>query len=689
MKRLALPLAFLLLAIVLATAQAQTQSAFPQAIVLLPIESARSVGAEALARVPMDGQEWVITQVAPDRFAAWQQSGVSALELGRAEPAAGDLWLLDFSAEMAEGREMPDLSAFVRVLWLHPPHALLQAARVSAESLSRQGYRLILLDANIPLADRPSAIDAPPSVPNPMIAQLVSRLTPSAIRTWNLRLSGEQPVIIGGVSRYLKSRYSWSIGGRRAERYVFEQLRAMGYDPAYASYVTPYGETWRNVVVEIRGRLDPNRIVLIVGHLDSISQPVSGAAANAPGADDNATGSAAMLAMAALLKGKPLSYSLRFVWFTGEEQGYWGSRPYVNSLAARNTDVIAAIAIDMVGYDGNLDRVAELHTGVEPANLRLGDHLAAANQLYGLGLTLERKAVTATRFSDHRSFWENGYSSSLLLENFFDGTDEDPRPRDRNPAYHTVSDRFTRVDFIYTTAIARMAMAAALQLAVPWSVAPTPSPTATPTPGACTDLVQNGGFEQNAAWVFPTTGSTAGYSTAVVYRGARSARFGLPPGVQATAPSQPERSVHGELAPAGASFSSGYQRLVLPAAAERVTLTFWRHLGSEDAGADFQRALLLNPDNSFIKQIWRSLGDDETWKQVTVDLTPYRGREIKLYFEVFNDDASAGRTWMYLDQVSVKACGSAVGSSVATPTAVGAGLALPLYLPLLLAPRDG
>jgi len=215
-------------------------------------------------------------------------------------------------------------------------------------------------------------------------------------------------------------------------------------------------------------------------------------------------------------------------------------------------------------------------------------------------------------------------------------------------------------------------------------------PAVTVTPVGCTERVSNGGFEANAAWTFTVTGSTAGYSTAQPHTGARSARFGLLPGVLAAAApsilqksdsSIPERNLLGELAPLGASYSSGYQTISVPAAADKVTLTLWYYPGSDATTGDYQRVVLLQPGTfAGIKTLMKVQEHDRTWKQATFDLTPYRGMSLVLYIEVLNDStAAAGRTWMYVDDVSVSACPKQ--PPTATPTATPSPTPTPAVLP--------
>jgi len=123
----------------------------------------------------------------------------------------------------------------------------------------------------------------------------------------------------------------------------------------------------------------------------------------------------------------------------------------------------------------------------------------------------------------------------------------------------------------------------------------------------------------------------------------------------------PERNLLGELAADSASYSTVYQTVTIPADAATVTLTFWYRPGTQATAGDFQRALLLRPGTyALLKVLLKTLGNADGWLQARVDLTAYRGQSVVLYYEVYNDNVSSGpRTWMFLDDVSLRACRSA------------------------------
>ena len=183
----------------------------------------------------------------------------------------------------------------------------------------------------------------------------------------------------------------------------------------------------------------------------------------------------------------------------------------------------------------------------------------------------------------------------------------------------------------------------------------------------------NGGFETSAGWTFPVTGHPAGYTTAAAHTGARAARFGVVPTgyggperdqiVPERSEIGAERNLLGELAAAGASYSSGYQTISIPADAARATLAFWwrpgtQVSGSPAAGGDFQRVLLLKPGTyTLLEVLIKTLANSSDWRQASFDLSTYRGQSVVLYFETYNDDvASAPLTWLFVDDVSVQAC---------------------------------
>ena len=504
---------------------------------------------EALAGLPIAvhatiarGERYVIS-AAPTTADRLTAAGV-AFTLLDADTSGKVYYFVDASDPAAAGLA----ASFGRIIF-EEAEELLVAVPADGEAafvtdLPAHGVRVALVSS---AALPPGAPFSPPAVParaaaaDPVIAGLLAQVTESGLQSLIADLSGERPANVGGSATILYSRYTFAGPIRSVEQYLYERYVELGLFPSYVPW-TYGGYSGRNVIADMPGAAHPERIWLVGGHFDSTSEVPYSAA---PGADDNATGTAAALLIAAALRGQRFDDTIRFVHFSGEEQGMWGSKAYAQALSYAGVQVMGYLDLDMIGYDGNGDRIMEVHAGTRANSTALASAFVAANATYSQGLNIELKTDTANRFSDHSSFWDYGYAAFMAIENFFD----DAIARDRNPWYHTTSDRLAAVDLGYAVRTARTALAAAAELAG-MATGPTATPTVTLTPGAtpthtatltplpasCTEQVANGGFETTGGWTFAATATQGGYTTRQAHTGARSARLGIAPSAVALGP---------------------------------------------------------------------------------------------------------------------------------------------------------
>ena len=105
-------------------------------------------------------------------------------------------------------------------------------------------------------------------------------------------------------------------------------------------------------MAEIRGAEEPDTIVVVGAHYDSRSTMSTSPTQRAPGADDNGSGSSALLEFARIIQesGVVFRHTLRLCLFTGEEQGLVGSRALAARYAEAGEDVIGMFNTDMIGY---------------------------------------------------------------------------------------------------------------------------------------------------------------------------------------------------------------------------------------------------------------------------------------------------------------------------------------------------
>jgi hypothetical protein len=263
----------------------------------------------------------------------------------------------------------------------------------------------------------------------------------------------------------------------KATKYGYEYFQAQGLTASYHDYVWD-GNSWRDVYAEQTGTVNPNNVIIVCAHVDDM--PEGG---TAPGADDNASGSTAVLLAASALKGYRFENTIVYVLFTGEEQGLIGSYYFVQALAGMGKNVVGALNLDMISYDGNADGRMHVYCGSMAESGAMADLLIETIGRYSLPLAPHKYTTGGEGWSDHSSFWDAGYPAIVGIEDDV---------ADFNPYYHTINDTRAICNLGYGTQYVKAAVGTLGRIAVPLSDGPVPTPGPTPTPGAQADIVLNG-----------------------------------------------------------------------------------------------------------------------------------------------------------------------------------------------------
>ncbi len=298
----------------------------------------------------------------------------------------------------------------------------------------------LLLGGVVPVQAR-----TPFSVPvDPLVQAILSQVTSAQVLTYERQLAGELPIVVDGSNYTLTSRYTYSGADiQKATSFVGQHMAGLGMDVEYQTWG---GATYPNVIGEISGLLNPEEVYIIGAHLDDV--PSDG---RAPGADDNASGSVAVLMAADLLSQYDWGCTLRFAFWTGEEQGLNGSEAYARRADAANENIVAYLNLDMIAYNTkNSTPGFDLYYDPgTPGSLAMAQLFSDVVSTYSLNLVPQILTDTMGG-SDHMSFWDYGYNSILVIE------DED----DFNPYYHTASDTPTNNDLTYFTNLTKASLAA-------------------------------------------------------------------------------------------------------------------------------------------------------------------------------------------------------------------------------------
>jgi peptidase M28-like protein len=238
---------------------------------------------------------------------------------------------------------------------------------------------------------------------------------------------------------------------QEAAAYIGDRLRRLGYPVREEAYPAD-GREVANIVAEVKGTRQPEEIVVLGAHYDSVP--------GSPGANDNASGVAALLELARLFKGEKPGRTLRFVAFVNEEPPYFrtdlmGSRVHAANARKRGEKIVAMLSLEtigcysdkpgsqhypspfslfypntgnFIGFVGNLGSSSLLRDSIKTFRETTpfpSEGLAAPAFIAGIG------------WSDQWAFWQEGYPGIMV-------TDTAPF---RYPHYHEATDTADRLDY--------------------------------------------------------------------------------------------------------------------------------------------------------------------------------------------------------------------------------------------------
>jgi len=239
---------------------------------------------------------------------------------------------------------------------------------------------------------------------SPIIQQIINSVSQDSLIFFVEELSGEVQTIIGGTPYTIVSRNKYQPSNDKAADYIEQKLEYYGLDV----YNQSFSSSGRNVYGVLTGTELPNQIWMVCAHYDDMP---SGSIA--PGADDNASGTAAVLEAARVLSQESFPYTIIFALWDEEEQGLVGSDYYANQASANGDSILGVINLDMIAYDGNSDGNADVHTSSIANTNSLKDKMVEVNLLYGINLDLD--VVPAQPYSDHQSFLDHGFGAILFI----------------------------------------------------------------------------------------------------------------------------------------------------------------------------------------------------------------------------------------------------------------------------------
>ena len=237
------------------------------------------------------------------------------------------------------------------------------------------------------------------------------------------------------------------------KEYIRKQLAQWGKVEIHEFEVG--GKTFQNLILNLPATNNQQTPILIGAHYDAVP--------GTPGADDNATGVAALLELARIFASQTAKYPIRLVAFDQEEYGLLGSAAYATFLQQQQQPLRLMISLEMLGYSDSTPGSQRYPSPLERFYPNRGDFIALIGNLtiipdlIYLSRNIRKVGVPSewlpvpnrgmivpqTRLSDHAPFWDRGYRAIMVTDTAML----------RNPHYHKTSDRIETLDLDFFTGV--------------------------------------------------------------------------------------------------------------------------------------------------------------------------------------------------------------------------------------------
>jgi hypothetical protein len=273
---------------------------------------------------------------------------------------------------------------------------------------------------------------------------------PTVQKVLNLLSATEYRQYMSTLTEGLTSRFSCGTGQLSARDVISNLFTKSGLLTNLSTFTNKCRNSCKNltgfnVIGVKKGLVRPQEYYLVGAHYDSTS---GNPCQIAPGANDNASGMAAVMELARVFSQFNTEASLIFAAFSGEEQGMLGSQKYVQTLinSKQASRIKAFVVLDMISYYNKNRGILIEGSGRTPAQKAAINRLA----LYGATYTgLKLETTTSYGDSDHEPFLDKGMAGALLIESDWSNY----------KYYHTSKDQMVYQNIPYALDVVKVAAA--------------------------------------------------------------------------------------------------------------------------------------------------------------------------------------------------------------------------------------
>ena len=229
---------------------------------------------------------------------------------------------------------------------------------------------------------------------------------------------------------------------RQVASFIYSEFESYGLNVTYHAW-QHNGLSSDNVVATLPG--ETNYTVIMSAHYDSVDV--------SPGADDDGSGVSSVLMAAQVLSSYSFQHTVKFICYSGEEQGLYGSGMYAREAYERDESILAVLQLDGVGHAVSTEGGSTIRLCANDASTWLTDAAQQVLDSHGDSIDLSIHRNRNFPGSDHQSFINYGYEGVFFLEYEF------------NPHYHSPQDTIEHVNFSYLTKVCKLATATVASIA--------------------------------------------------------------------------------------------------------------------------------------------------------------------------------------------------------------------------------
>lgn len=293
---------------------------------------------------------------------------------------------------------------------------------------------LVPVATSFTLAGDLKSEEKPFSLDDSTIIEMINQIDESLLRQYHQGLLKFGP------------RYTGSINCTLAAEYIYNCFDQLGLDVEFHDWRYA-GFRSKNVVATLPG-IDPTSTAeyVLCGHYDTV--------AGAPGANDDGSGTAAVLAIASVLRNYAFNHTIRFITFSGEEVGTYGSFIYARDAAMRGDNIVAVLNMDMTGYASTTEGGKILRFFPPDRSVWVAEYARMISLKYNDLIDMTVDILPGYRGADNQAFVDYGYDGVWIAH------------QDGYPWGHSPEDTSDKLNWSYYVKATKLMIAITAEIAL-------------------------------------------------------------------------------------------------------------------------------------------------------------------------------------------------------------------------------